>query len=197
MSVYVFGRELELAPNDNQLGIGVNVLARADLAVTATGTTSALIDTAVSYTATVANSGPNASAATTLVVQAPAGISILTRTPSVGTCAAAGATITCDLGALASGASATVALTGTATVVGTQSWSSSVTTSAEDSGAVNNTASFNTAVTAAPAPPSGGGGGSSGGGGGGRLDWLAVLLLGALLLSRAVNTTRPRVSARR
>jgi hypothetical protein len=194
MGVYLFGREVELAPNDNQVGPAVNVIAMADLGVTTTGTASVQQNAAITYTATISNSGPNASAVTTLSVAVPAGISIQTRTPSVGTCTAVNATVTCDLGALASGATASVTLVGTALTVGAQAWSSTVTTGAQDSVTANNTAAFTTTVTVPPPPPSGGGSSSGGGGGGGgRFDWLAALLLGALALSRGWT----RVSAHR
>jgi photosystem II stability/assembly factor-like uncharacterized protein len=181
MGLYLFGREVELAPNDNQPAIPVNVLAMADLGVTTTGTASVQRDEPLTYSATITNSGPNASAVTTLVVQVPSGISLQTRTPSVGTCTAAGSSTTCELGVLASGASATVSFTGTALIAGPQAWSSTVTTGAQDLVAANNVAQLTTTITTPP-PPSGGG--SSSGGGGGRFDWLAALLLGALILKR-------------
>ena len=190
VSVHLVGRELDLVDTNNGIGISVSVRELADLGVTTAGTAAVQRDAGVTYTATVANNGPNASAVTTLVVQVPAGITVQTSTPSAGTCTATGASRTCELGVLASGASATVTVQGTATVVGGQAWLSTVSsTSAQDSVAGNNTAAFTTTVTAPPPT----GGGSSSGGGGGRFDWLVLAVLGGVLLSKS----RLRVSARR
>ena len=60
------------------------------------------------YTVTVQNNGPSNATGVTLTDTLPAAITYVGTTPSQGSCVPAGATVTCSLGTIANGASATV-----------------------------------------------------------------------------------------
>ena len=68
---------------------------------------------AIEYTITIVNDGP-ATATDVVVTDAiPAEVSFVSATPSVGTCTETGGVLTCELGDLADGATATIAVKGT------------------------------------------------------------------------------------
>ena len=62
----------------------------------------------LTYNLTVGNSGPGAPTSTTVTDALPASMAFDSATPSQGTCSHASGTVTCELGTLANGASATV-----------------------------------------------------------------------------------------
>jgi fimbrial isopeptide formation D2 family protein/uncharacterized repeat protein (TIGR01451 family) len=63
------------------------------------------------YTLAITNHGPSASSAVTVKDALPAGTTFKSAAPSQGTCSPNGQTVTCQLGALASGGSAQVSIT--------------------------------------------------------------------------------------
>jgi uncharacterized repeat protein (TIGR01451 family) len=101
----------------------------ADLSVTKTGPAFAQSGGTISYTITAHNAGPANATGVTVNDPLPAGETLVSATPSQGTCSGS---VICDLGAIASGGSATVAvvanvtaacgdtLTNTATISGDQ-----------------------------------------------------------------------------
>ncbi len=64
----------------------------------------------ITYTLTVANAGPSTAAGVRAIDTLPAGVTYLSSTPSAGSCAVAGGTLTCALGSIASGDAATVSV---------------------------------------------------------------------------------------
>ena len=95
-----------------------------------------------SFTGSVVNQGPDDAADVVLQLQPPAGTVVLSATPSVGTCTI-GSLITCQLGNLAAGASASVVVTLRAQGGGTQTLAGTFTasTSTADAEAADNQAS--------------------------------------------------------
>ena len=85
----------------------------------------------LTYSLTAQNNGPSGATGVTLTDTLPAGVDLPVRDASQGSCAEASGTVTCDLGTLANGSSATVqiavtaqsegTITNTATVVGAES----------------------------------------------------------------------------
>ena len=122
----------------------------ADLSVSAAASVSSVkIGGEVSYTLHVANAGPNESGATLSDVL-PGNLSFVSATSSQGSCSGT-TTVTCALGGLASGASATVTITAKATSAGAASDTASVTADVSDPNAANNSATASVTVEAPPA----------------------------------------------
>ncbi|WP_369820626.1 beta strand repeat-containing protein, partial [Pelomonas sp. Root1217] len=121
----------------------------ADLQLAISTNASAAAGSTQNVQFTVSNAGPDASPPSTLSYSVPPGFA-LTGTP--GGCSLVGSTLTCNLGALANGASTSITATGVIGVGG----SSTLTHSADitgtggvgDGDTSNNVASANTAVTA-------------------------------------------------
>jgi hypothetical protein len=124
-------------------------------------------------TATATNGGPNPSSDTQVVIQLGSGITYQAATPSQGACTVAGSTITCTIGAIAVGAQATMALTGTATGSGTLAPAAQVSTAGVDPVTSNNAATASVSVNVPPSPSSS----SGGGGASGVVEWLGLLSL--------------------
>ena len=113
----------------------------ADVAITKTDSADPiLVGQSTTYTITVTNSGPAVASEVTVTDNLPAGMSYGTPVPSQGTCSGT-SPMTCSLGAVNSGASATITILATATAVGTVSNTATVTASQGDPNAANNTAS--------------------------------------------------------
>lgn len=93
------------APGNNTATAGVTVQAAADLSLTKTANpTTIVFGTPVTYTLTVANAGPSTATGVQLSDPLPAG---LTFESSASGCTAAGGVVTCPVGSLAPGATAT------------------------------------------------------------------------------------------
>ena len=118
----------------------------ADLAVSLSAPTTAATGTAISYTATISNSGPNAAAAATLAASLDSSLIINSITASQGSCTTS-AVFTCDLGSIANGANVTVTVSATPTTSGTVAASTSISSSSYDPTATNNQANASTTVT--------------------------------------------------
>ncbi len=137
-----------------------DVVTAADLGVTVTdGLASVAAGTGgYGYTITVTNGGPSDAAAVTLSVSWPAGFSQGAVSPSQGTCSPVGAgpDLSCALGPLAAGASATVTIpysVPAATPAGPQTVAVAVGSATADLDGANDAASDTTVVvTVAPSP---------------------------------------------
>jgi len=80
----------------------------ADLSITKSGPASALNNGNITYNITVSNGGPNAATSVAVSDVLPAGVTFVSATPSQGSCSGT-TTVTCNLGTLNNGASATIA----------------------------------------------------------------------------------------
>jgi trimeric autotransporter adhesin len=118
----------------------------ADLSVKLTASGGATTGTNTTYTATVTNSGPSASTNIALTAAVPSTGLLVSATPSAGTCST-GSALTCDLGGLASGGTATVAFVVQQTSAGTATMTAQVSGSENDSDLTNNVASASVTVT--------------------------------------------------
>ncbi|HYG82800.1 MAG TPA: FG-GAP-like repeat-containing protein, partial [Pyrinomonadaceae bacterium] len=108
-----------------------------------------MVGNQLTYTLTVTNDGVDDAASVSLTDTLPAGVTFVSATPSQGSCAGT-STVTCGLGALASGAGATVRIVVTPQSVGTLTNSASVTAATQDQNQSNNSAAQQTRVSAQP-----------------------------------------------
>jgi uncharacterized repeat protein (TIGR01451 family) len=128
--------------------------ASADLSISKTGAPDpATAGANLTYKLTVANAGPSTATAVKVTDTLPAGVSLISVTPSQGTCSF-GATVICQLGSLtAGGAVASVTLVVKPNAAGKLVNSASVSSAVSDPNGANNTASLNTNVDPAPVIP--------------------------------------------
>ncbi len=136
-------------------------VARADLAVSGVAEANPItLGDNLTVTITVTNGGPDGATDVALTSDLPAGAALVSATASQGSCSGTGP-VTCALGAIASGANATVTLVVTPSQTGTASLSSTVAGAEIDPDTTNNAVTVSATVNAAS---SGGGGGGGGGG---------------------------------
>jgi choice-of-anchor B domain-containing protein len=104
---------------DRDEGLVVVRLLQADLAVTGMDAPDPVLQgTQFIYTIDITNSGPDAASNVTLTDPLPAGVTYVQAVPTQGGCSETGGTVTCLLGTLAGGITATVAVTVTADAAG-------------------------------------------------------------------------------
>jgi uncharacterized repeat protein (TIGR01451 family) len=113
-----------------------------------------LVTRDLTYTLTVTNIGPDPATAVVVTDTLPPGVIFLSSSPSQGTCSGT-SPVTCNLGNLATNASATVTILINPTVVGTLSNSATVTSGTADPNPSNDSATASTTVSATPPPGSG------------------------------------------
>jgi uncharacterized repeat protein (TIGR01451 family) len=83
----------------------------AALSVTKTGSPNPVtVGGVLTYTVTVSNAGPASATDATMTDPLPAGVTFLSATASQGSCGQAAGTVTCQLGTIPSGGSATIAI---------------------------------------------------------------------------------------
>jgi uncharacterized repeat protein (TIGR01451 family) len=135
-------------------------LPSADLSTTVTDAPDPVAPGAIlTYTAQVANAGPASAPEVFLQAETPAGTHFASASPSQGSCVGDGP-IGCSLGALTSGAAATVVLrfqvvagVGSTIAPAAGGWTVHATGSALDVRTIGNSASASTSVAAPAAPP--------------------------------------------
>jgi uncharacterized repeat protein (TIGR01451 family) len=132
-SLDVFGRRVGAAP------------CMADLAVTKTGAAQVQFGSNVTYTITVTSNGPSDALGVQLTDAVPAGTKFVSASSPQGACTGT-TSVSCNLGNLAVGASATVAVVVHPTAVGTVSNTATVAGSRQDQNAANNSATASTKV---------------------------------------------------
>lgn len=119
----------------------------ADLTVSITDTPDPVrAGSRLTYTAAVTNNGP-ASASATLTDTLPANVRFRSATSTAGSCSRSGQVVTCSLGTLGTGDTATVTITVTPRQAGTITNSAQVTSAAADPNPTNNTDTETTTVT--------------------------------------------------
>lgn len=138
--------------NSNQIFVFQSPLVKdlssspADIAVSLAAPATASTGTAVSWTATVSNMGPNPAQSASLSISLDPSLIINSVTASQGSCGT-GVAFNCNLGNLTSGASVTVTVSATPTSAGTLVGTSSISSTSYDPNAANNTSTTSTTVT--------------------------------------------------
>jgi hypothetical protein len=100
----------------------------------------------VTYTVNVSNGGPDTAENVVLTDNLPTGVSFVSVTPGAPDCTESSGVVTCDLGAIASGASVDVEIVVTTTTDGTITNIASVESDTSDPNTGNNSASEDTTV---------------------------------------------------
>lgn len=120
----------------------------ADLQITKTGSPlSVTVGQNIAYTLIVRNNGPDPASGVTVADTLPASETLVSAVPSQGTCT----TLTCALGNLSSGATATITIVAHTTASGALTNKATVRGDQNDPNISNNTAAATNAVAAAPA----------------------------------------------
>ena len=148
----VSGTEPDPTPANNSATATTTVTAAADLALTkADAPDPVQVRNPLTYTLTATNTGPSPATGVTVTDTLPSGVTFVSASPGCsGT-----TTVTCTLGTLANGASATVSITVTPTAAGTLTNTASVQSPVADPNPANNAATATTTVTTSnPGPPS-------------------------------------------
>ncbi|HWG89712.1 MAG TPA: hypothetical protein VNZ52_02585 [Candidatus Thermoplasmatota archaeon] len=123
----------------------------SDLSLTKTDSVDpATVGENLTYTIAVRNNGPNRQTGVTVTDTIPSGATILNATSSTGTCTVTGQTVTCNVGGLASGATATVTIIVVPTSPGTLSNTASVSAGQADTNSANNADTETTTVRTPP-----------------------------------------------
>lgn len=118
----------------------------ADLGITiADSPDPAILGNTITYTITASNAGPDSAAQVRVTDALPVSVAFVSATPSQGSCSGT-STVTCNLGAIANGAQATVSLVVQSLAAGTVNNTATVTTASTDSVPGNNSATATTAV---------------------------------------------------
>ena len=123
-------------------------LAVADVAIAITDTPDpVVINDNLTYTITVSNNGPNSAAGVIVADNLPTGVTYVSATPSQGTCIGT-STVTCALGSISNGESATVTLVVTPIVAvsGLTNTASITSSSSSDPNPANNSTTAGTTV---------------------------------------------------
>jgi len=140
------------AANSTNITQATAVTAVADVAITATDAPDPVnAGGNITYSITVTNNGPNSATNIVATTTPPAGLTFVSATASQGTCAFAAGTLTCNVGTLASAATATASVVvnaGAAAVPGV-TLTANVTATQSDPNAANNSVSVSTTVNAA------------------------------------------------
>ncbi len=131
-----------------------HAFAASDLSITTVDSADpATESSALTYTVTVANAGPDAANGVEVIDELSSQVDPVSASASQGTCTTKGKKVTCALGVLASGATATVTITVTTKKIGQLSNTATVTSTDSDAYTENNSDIETTAVVA----PGGGG----------------------------------------
>ena len=121
-------------------------VAEADLSLTKSAdVSSTIVGSNITYTIKTSNGGPFLSRNTVVSDPLPSNVSFVSATASQGSCSGS-STVSCSLGTLANGASATVTIVTKASSAGTATNTASVSTGSLDTVAANNTASATTTI---------------------------------------------------
>jgi uncharacterized repeat protein (TIGR01451 family) len=157
----------------------------------------------LTYTIEVTNNGETPATGVTVTDDLPDGVTYVSSSASQGTCGESAGTVTCELGDLAGGASASVEIVVTVDTDGTISNTASVATDQTNVNADGGTAVLDVTVGAAPTPSptptatpaelpdTGGGPGESG------FPWLAAIAAGLIAMAMGGLWLRRAASAAR
>ncbi|MDX1582793.1 MAG: IPTL-CTERM sorting domain-containing protein [Thermoanaerobaculia bacterium] len=121
-----------------------------DLSITKTDNPDPVrVGDSLAYTIEVSNAGPDTASGVTVTDSLPSTVTFDSATPSQGSCSVSGQTVTCDIGSLGSGGTATVTIRVTPGSQGTITNNVNVSGNEDDTDLSNNSASESTTVEVA------------------------------------------------
>ncbi len=121
----------------------------ADVAIVKTGAPNPVTEgTPLTYTLAVANNGPATATNVTVADAVPSVMTYLSSNTTQGSCSEAGGTVTCLLGSMASGGTATISILTIPNTPGTYSNTATVVADQTDPNSANNTSTWIETVTA-------------------------------------------------
>ena len=148
-SAVVQGNEPDSNGANNTASETTTVTLSADVAITKTDDPDpVLVGQTLTYTLTATNNGPAAASNVVVTDNMPGGVSFVSATATQGTCSGT-TTVTCSVGSLGSGSSATITIRVTPLNGGTLSNTASVQASESDPHSNNNSATATTIVNPA------------------------------------------------
>jgi uncharacterized repeat protein (TIGR01451 family) len=118
----------------------------ADVAVTMTGTDTVLQGSNITYTATVTNNGTDTATNVLFTDPLPSDLAFVSASTTQGSCSQSGGTISCPIGTLANGVSATITIVATALTPDLISDTASVAADQSDPVMSNNTATVGSVI---------------------------------------------------
>ena len=122
---------------DNTGNGGTTGTASADLGIVKTAPTPLLEQSQFDYTLVVTNHGPSTATGVTVTDPLPANFTLATATPTQGSCSGT-TTVTCNLGTIVNGGTATITIHGTGHVAGTMTNTATVSGNETDPVPANN-----------------------------------------------------------
>jgi uncharacterized repeat protein (TIGR01451 family) len=125
----------------------------ADLAIESSDSPDPVqVGESITYIDKATNLGPSSASGVTVTDTLPAGVTLVSTKPSQGSCSGTGP-VTCTIGTMPAGSSATIVLVTKAAAAGKIVNTAEIGPAQGDPATANNTASEPTTVNAAPAPP--------------------------------------------
>jgi len=133
---------------DNNSGAVSTVSGSADLGITKTDSPDPVtVGANVTYTITVTNAGPSSASNVSVTDTLPATLTHVSSTSTQGSCGFTSPTVTCAVGTLLNGGTATITIIATANTAGTISNTASVSATDSDPNVTNNSATATTTAT--------------------------------------------------
>jgi uncharacterized repeat protein (TIGR01451 family) len=141
----------DIDPSDNVVSVGTTVNAAANLAISLSDSPDPVTVTSnLSYLIVVTNLGPSAALGVNVTNTLPADVTFVSVQTSIGVCSQNGRIVSCNLGTLTPGASASIIITNSPTTSGNITNSVTVSSTTADPSPANNSASTTTQVNAKP-----------------------------------------------
>jgi uncharacterized repeat protein (TIGR01451 family)/fimbrial isopeptide formation D2 family protein len=195
----VHGDQGDDHPENDTSSASTLVGPSADLSITKTGPARVTANGTITWTLVATDGGPSPASGVTIADALPAGVTYQSATPTQGTCGASGQAVSCALGALAPGATASVQVVGrvATSLAGTTIQNTATVQGNEpDPDAANNSSTASTAVDTAPGASAAGNGAAGGGSAAGGPARRAVLRLRKTTTRRAPLETGATVTYR-